>query len=348
MLQTSLNIQIDPTLSTFKAWMTEQAVEEPLFVLMDTNTHQHCLPAIKSIIGNAHQLIPIIINPGEEHKTLQTAEEIIKMLAQHQAGKKNVLISLGGGVVCDIGAFVADIYKRGMRSVLIPTTILAQLDASIGGKTGVDFLGNKNMVGTFSLPEQIFISSRFIETLPQKEKMNGVAEAFKHAFIADANYWELIKQDPLKNIDALIATSISIKKVIVEKDPLEKGIRKILNAGHTVGHAIESTFVNHAIHIGHGEAVVSGLIIELYLSNQAGFISSDQMNEGVKYLNKHYTKLPLDRFSIDEYLGYMYQDKKNSGKKISFSLITKIGEANWDQYLEKSLIRSGFNFYMKA
>jgi len=345
MLQASLNIQIDPHFIHFKQWITQNEVDL-LFVLMDTNTKQYCLPILKGAIGTSVQITPIVVNAGEEFKTLSTVEDIIKTLLQHQAGKKSILISLGGGVICDMGAFVASIYKRGMRSILIPTTILAQLDASIGGKTGVDFMGNKNMVGAFSLPEQIFISNQFLHTLSVNEKMNGVAEAFKHALICDANYWDLIKENPLNNIEKLISTSISIKKNIVEKDPTEKGLRKILNAGHTVGHAIESTFLNNKNPIGHGEAVVAGLIIELYLSNQAGFITIDQMNEGVLYLNKHYTKLPLNRYAINEYVGYMYQDKKNADKKISFSLITKIGEANWDFYIQEPLIHAGFNFYM--
>ncbi len=342
----SLNIQLDHTFSHFAQWIAKQTAQEPVFVLMDENTNRLCLPLIQNIFHHNTQYI--VVKPGEEYKTLETVENIIQQLIQQKAGKKSILISLGGGVICDIGAFVASIYKRGIRSVLIPTTLLAQLDASIGGKTGVDFLGNKNMIGTFSWPEQVFISSKFLDTLPHHEKMNGAAEALKHALIADTDYWESIKENPLKNITSLISTSVSIKKNVVEKDPYEKGLRKILNAGHTIGHAVESTFLNNGSPIGHGEAVVSGLIIELFISNKLDLISIEQMNEGVSYLRKHYTKLPLERFQIEEYMGYMYQDKKNTGKKISFSLITQIGGANWDQYIDEPIIRKGFNFYINS
>lgn len=326
--------------------MEQSPAGEKVFILVDHHTEKHCWPVLKQLSTAFTGSKLIAIPTGENHKNMDSLLYILKMLTDHKAGRKSILISLGGGVISDIGGFAASIYKRGMRSVLIPTTLLAQVDAAYGGKTGVDFLGHKNQVGSFSFPEKIFVSTQFLSTLPETEKLNGLAEAFKHGLIADRSYWDQIKHDPLKNIEQLITNSIRIKTSIVEKDRYEKNIRKTLNAGHTVGHAIESAFLLEGNPIPHGQAVAAGLIIELYLSNKSGYLNDTEMTDVITTIEKHFPKLEISLFGTEDLINLMRQDKKNSEGNISFSLIRKIGEASWDDHVNEELIISAINYYL--
>jgi 3-dehydroquinate synthase len=340
------HIEIDPLLVKFKSWIEQTLSNEKSFILVDENTQKHCLPVLTQLSPVFANSIIMSILPGEEHKTMAGLNLIFETLTNHQAGRKSILISLGGGVVCDMGGFAASIYKRGIRSVLLPTTLLAQVDAAYGGKTGIDFMGHKNLIGSFSFPEKIFVSPLFLATLPELEKLNGLAEALKHGLIADRDYWNKIKDHPFDNVEQLIRDSIRIKTSIVEKDPGEKNIRKILNAGHTVGHAIESAFLLEGKPISHGQAVVAGLMIELYLSNKKGYLNDQEMNETIQSFEKFFPKLPIESFEPKNLIQLMRQDKKNTGTHISFSLIRKIGEASFDDHISEELIETGINYYI--
>jgi 3-dehydroquinate synthase len=339
-------IDIDHSLTDLKSWIESVPNNEPVFVLMDTNIHQHCYPLLVQASKKFNDAHTIIIPPGEVNKNMESLTHVLEQLTLKNAGRKSAFISLGGGVICDLGGFAASIYKRGIRSVLVPTTLLSQLDASIGGKTGIDFMGHKNLVGSFSFPEKIFISKQFLETLSAEERLNGVAEALKHALVADKTYWDQIKNDPLKDPDLLLARSIAIKTAIVEKDPFEKDLRKILNAGHTIGHALEAVFLQANSPISHGQAVAAGLIIELYISRELGLLDPGEMDEACKCIKKYFPALPLEKFNVDVFIQHMLHDKKNAGNQISFSLIRKIGEASWDDIVPEEMIRKGINFYI--
>jgi 3-dehydroquinate synthase len=347
MAEQPFKIHIDHSLTDLKNWIESNLNNEQVFVLMDNNIHQYCYPLLAKTSKKFKDAHLIIVSPGEVYKNLESLTYILEQLTLKNAGRKSVFISLGGGVISDLGGFASSIYKRGMRSVLVPTTLLSQLDASIGGKTGIDFMGHKNLVGSFSFPEKIFISKHFLETLSPEEKLNGVAEAFKHALVADKTYWDQIKNDPLKDPELLLTRSIAIKSEIVEKDPFEKDMRKILNAGHTIGHALEAAFLRANKPISHGQAVAAGLIIELYISHELGFLDPNEMNEAQSYIQKYFSKLPLEKFDADEFMQYMLHDKKNVGNQISFSLIREIGDASWDDIVPEKMIRSAINFYIE-
>ncbi|MGZ5196974.1 MAG: 3-dehydroquinate synthase, partial [Kaistella sp.] len=240
-----------------------------IIVLVDENTHEYCLPVL---LGNLETEIPfeiIEIEAGEDLKTIEIATQLWEILSDFEADRKALMINLGGGVITDMGGFVASTYKRGIRFINLPTTLLGMCDASIGGKTGIDHNFLKNIIGTFAVPEQIFVFPEYLKTLPFPELRSGFAEMLKHGLIADEKHWnDLISIQELsaENIFPFIETSMKIKQNIVEQDFREQHLRKTLNFGHTVGHALESLFLQQAKPIPHGEAVVLGMIIETRLS----------------------------------------------------------------------------------
>ncbi|MCC6690576.1 MAG: 3-dehydroquinate synthase, partial [Bacteroidia bacterium] len=240
------------------------------FILVDQNTIVHCLPYLIAEVKSLKNAEIIEIESGEQNKNIKVCIELWKVLGEYQANRKSVIINLGGGVICDIGGFVASTFKRGIEFINIPTTLLAQVDASVGGKTGIDFNNFKNEIGVFNNPSAVIVNPYFLKTLSKKEYLSGFAEIIKHALIADLAYWEKILKTELSDevgIAELVKQSIAIKRKVVESDPHEKGLRKILNFGHTIGHALESYFLekNESI-VLHGEAVAAGMICEAYLS----------------------------------------------------------------------------------
>ncbi len=306
----------------------EQLKPSKIFILVDENTHQYCLP---KLLGNLESEIPfeiIEIEAGEELKTVETAAQLWQILAEFEADRKCLIINLGGGVITDLGGFVASTYKRGVKFINIPTTLLGMCDASIGGKTGVDLSFLKNMVGTFSLPEKIFLYPKFLETLPFVELRSGFAEMLKHGLIADSKHWEdLISINDLtfENITPYIERSMQIKQEVVEKDFREENIRKTLNFGHTIGHAVESLFLESGKAIPHGEAVAMGMICETKLSELEGLIDEKISSQIISTINHYFPTLIIENFSENEIMNLMKNDKKNSLQNIHFSLITNIG-----------------------
>src|SRR5699024_190826 len=251
-----------------KSLLTEIAPSQ-IIVLTDENTKRDCLPIFHLKLSEKIEYKHICIPAGEEYKNLSTCNKIWQALSEAGADRESLLINLGGGVICDLGGFVAATYMRGIRWINIPTTLLSMVDASVGGKTGVDFNGLKNLIGIVRNPDIVGVDSTFLKTLSLRELRSGLAEMLKHALLTDLKYWNELKQIDFKtftSITSYIYQSITIKKSIVSQDRYESGIRKQLNFGHTVGHAIETFFLHKNTPILHGEAVAAGIIIELYIS----------------------------------------------------------------------------------
>lgn len=295
-------------------------------VLVDENTEVHCLPKVLDAMPE-HYLITI--QSGEENKNLSTCEDIWMALTEAGFDRKGLLINLGGGVIGDMGGFAASTYKRGMQFLNIPTTLLSQVDASVGGKLGIDFHGFKNHIGVFNEPENVLIYTGFFDTLPKEEIRSGFAEIIKHGLIYDAAYWEQVKQiNPFdQDWTEVVAHSIEIKKKVVIEDPFESGLRKILNYGHTIGHAIESYFLEiPGERLLHGEAIALGMIAEAFLSHKFTGLSEEALNEITDYLIQVYEPKSIDPKLFDTILSLTTQDKKNEGGAVQFSLLKEIGE----------------------
>lgn len=294
-------------------------------VICDENTEEHCLPLVLDALPE-HFLLRI--DSGEENKHLGTCEQLWMALTEAGFDRKGLVINLGGGVIGDMGGFVASTYKRGMDFLNIPTTLLSQVDASVGGKLGVDFHGFKNHIGLFAEPQNVLIDTCFYQTLPQRELRSGFAEVIKHGLIYDHAYWEKVKTIDLKNApwSDLVSRSIEIKKEVVKADPFESGLRKILNFGHTLGHAVESYFLEKGDQrLLHGEAIAVGMICEAYLSHKLTGLSSDSLDEIVAFLKRIYSPVAIDQSLFEEIIGLTLQDKKNERGSIQFSLLKEIG-----------------------
>jgi len=307
-------------------------------VLVDENTSQYCLPIIEKNLPD-FQLIKI--NSGEENKTLDTCSFIWHELTRLKFDRKSLLINLGGGVIGDMGGFCASTYKRGIDFVNIPTTLLAQVDASVGGKLGIDFEGFKNHIGVFRKPDCVIIDSCFLNTLPEREIRSGFAEVIKHSLIADESYWEKLIQKDFYHQEwfDIIQHSVALKKNVVKKDPTEKNIRKILNFGHTIGHAIETYYLNKKENrLLHGEAIAIGMICETYLSSTILDLPESSVKEIEDYIIAQYGKSSIEKDEIKEIVELCSQDKKNENELINFSLLENIGNAVFNKFVEQDLI----------
>lgn len=329
-----------------KELLTEFLAEKKyssIAVLTDNNTHLHCYPLVGSALP-AHAII--MIKAGEENKNLDTSKLIWEKLTELQFDRHSLLIVLGGGVLGDMGGFCAATYKRGIDFVLMPTTLLSQVDASVGGKLGIDFQQYKNHIGVFCEPVATLICPVFLETLPERELRSGFAEIIKHCLISDKNMWEVIRTRSLKeqHWDELIAHSVAFKKKVVATDPREKGLRKILNFGHTVGHAVESYFLNSDHRLFHGEAIAVGMIAEAYIAKQKNLIADPELNEIKDYLKQVYPKVSLP-VSSEQIIKPMLQDKKNKGNKILMALPEGIGQACWDIEVSPAEVEEALNYY---
>jgi 3-dehydroquinate synthase len=296
-------------------------------VLVDENTRLHCLPAVAEVLADFPHFI-IEIPSGELNKNIQTCTQVWTEMMENNADRNSLTINLGGGVIGDMGGFCASTFKRGMDFLQMPTTLLSQVDASIGGKLGIDFNHIKNSVGVFNNPQTVLVDPQFLTTLSQREIRSGFGEIIKHSLIADKNQWDsLLKIEDLSTVDwtDYLVPSLKIKQAIVEEDPFEKGIRKALNFGHTIGHAIESMALETENPLLHGEAIATGMVCESYLSLKEAGLTKEEFEEIKAFITRIYQPREILEKDYPELIRLMSKDKKNEGAAINFTLLTGIG-----------------------
>ena len=320
-----------------------------IFILVDSNTKKYCLDTFMNLTGLNEAKI-LLMSSGEENKNLKTCEYLWYQLSECGADRNSVLINLGGGVVTDLGGFVACTFKRGIDFYNIPTTLLAMVDASVGGKTGINMGLLKNQIGIIKEPINVILDPQWLNTLPQKELRSGFAEMLKHGLIADRSYW-----DQLKNLEHLektiiskfIKPSLSIKKSVVTKDPDEKNLRKILNFGHTFGHAIESYFLKHEKknRLLHGEAIAVGMVLESFLAVYCCNFPEIDAIEIKNVFKRFYPQLKFKKIDREKIESLLYHDKKNTAREINFVLLENIGTPKIDVKVSQSLFNKAFDFY---
>ena len=327
----------------------ESGVYSKVFVFADSNTSASCLPVFQEMLGDFTGFDLIETDPGEENKNIDFCIGIWKTLLDFEADRKCLMINLGGGVITDMGGFVASTYKRGIDFINIPTTLLSQVDASVGGKTGIDIDNVKNMVGTFSLPKAVFIETEFLSTLSKRELLSGFAEMIKHGLIVDGAYYEQLKNSDYQKITAeAIHRSVEIKNEVVTEDPQERGLRKILNFGHTIGHAVETyALINDESPLTHGEAIAVGMVCEAYLSYTNNTLSQEGLEDITAYILQLYPKYHISDKSFDDLMAFMQSDKKNEGGQIMFSLLNKIGGCDFNCRATTADIVASLAYYNK-
>lgn len=321
-----------------------------IFILVDENTHQYCLPLFLEKLETAIKTEIIEIESGEINKTIETCVGVWQTLSDLDADRKSLIINIGGGVITDLGGFVACTFKRGIAYINVPTTLLSMVDASVGGKTGVDLGHLKNQIGVISNPDLVLIDTHFLHTLPTNQMRSGLAEMLKHGLITGDHYWNKFQQLSelsLTDLDDLIYESVLIKKQVVEKDPFENGLRKTLNYGHTLGHAIESYFLSHQqkTTLLHGEAIVVGMILASYLSTKLlGFPEATTISIKSLFLN-YYGKVDINKNEYEAIIELLKYDKKNDYGNVNFVLLKAIGVAQLDCKVTDDLIVEAFDFY---
>ncbi len=316
-----------------------------IFVIVDENTKRYCLPLLRPILS---KLKLIEIQAGEEHKGIETCQTIWSQLMEQKADRNALVINLGGGVIGDMGGFCASTFKRGMDFIQMPSTLLSQVDASIGGKLGIDFMQIKNSIGLFKDPQAVLVDIRFLRTLPANEIRSGFAEIVKHSLIADRDQWNKIKQiQSLQDIDweTYVYPSLLIKQQVVEQDPFEKGIRKALNFGHTIGHAVEGLALETDQPLLHGEAIAIGMICESWLSHKILGLPSEELEEITRFFLRIYDTYDLGHLPYERLIQLMANDKKNIGKAINFSLLPAAGSVEINQTCTPSLIIESLDYY---
>ena len=309
-----------------------------VIVFADENTYDHCLEYLFESCPIIHDADVVVFPLGEENKIIEVVHQILDALSNFSLKRNDLIINLGGGIVTDMGGFISSIFKRGIKFINIPTSLLGMVDASIGGKTGINLGSSKNQIGSFAHPISIYIDSFFLKSLPQNEINNGYAEIIKHALISDSKSWFELSNKLEKNIQPdkeVILKSIIYKTSIVEKDPLEVGLRKILNFGHTFGHAIEGFFVEK-MNVSHGFCVCLGICAESYLSYKRGNISKVEYLQIENSINRIIDFIPFDKEAINQIYQLMKQDKKNKGNQILSCLLIKIGECQYDQEISEA------------
>ncbi|MEY4084879.1 MAG: hypothetical protein RL074_666 [Bacteroidota bacterium] len=321
-----------------------------LFIITDSNTNDYCLHKFLPYLETDLTIEIIEFEAGEINKNIDTCIEIWKVLTELGADRKSLVINLGGGVVTDLGGFVASTFKRGVDFIHIPTTLLSMVDASVGGKTGVDLGNLKNQIGVINVPLMVLIDTQYLETVPQNEMRSGLAEMLKHGLIFDKHYWEQfldISTIDFSDLDQLIHRSVAIKNEIVMQDPTEKNIRKALNFGHTLGHAIESYFLenDNKTTLLHGEAIAIGMILESYISLHKNLISEAEYIQIKSVIKTIYDDITFEENDIQPILDLLIHDKKNEFGTIQFALIEGIGAIKINQLVENELILSAFQDY---
>lgn len=323
-----------------------------IFVLTDETTQQLCWPKIKNFKALKNST-PIIIKATDTHKNLDTLSQVWQALSSGGATRHSLMINLGGGMVTDLGGFAASTFKRGIDFINIPTTLLAMVDASVGGKTGINFGGLKNEIGVFSDSRFVIINTQFLDTLDHDNICSGYAEMLKHGLISDERTWaELVTFDldtpDLSQLQRMVAESIKVKERIVEADPQEHGIRKALNLGHTMGHAFESFAMRRGTPILHGYAVAYGLISELYMSARKTAFPTDRMHQTVRFIRENYGTFNITCDDYPTLIELMHHDKKNTSGIINFTLLGNVGDIRINQTANEEEIKEALDFFREG
>ena len=323
-----------------------------LFILTDEHTHCLCLPHTKDIPA-LKEATEIIIGAEDLHKNLETLASVWQALSEQGATRHSLLINLGGGMVTDLGGFAASSFKRVIAYINIPTTLLAMVDASVGGKTGINFNGLKNEIGVFSPASSVLIETEFLRSLDDRNFFSGYAEMLKHGLISTpAHLAELLAFDTEKidyaALKSMVGRSVQVKENIVEQDPLEHGIRKALNLGHTVGHAFESLALSEGRPVLHGYAVAWGIVCELYLSYIKTGFPKEKMRQTIQFIKEHYGAFIFNCKQYDQLYELMKHDKKNSAGIINFTLLKEVGDISLNQTADKNTILEMFDFYREC
>jgi len=344
-------VVISQNLSEVLAAAVAECEHDRTFILVDETTARCCLPVVEGFdcLKGAQ---PIVIGATDSNKTIESLAYVWEKLGEGGATRHSLLINIGGGMVTDLGGFAASTFKRGINYINIPTTLLAMVDASVGGKTGINFRGLKNEVGVFSNASTVILDTIFLKTLDTENICSGYAEMLKHGLISNNKMWaELLNFDvehpDLEKLQAMLADSVAVKQRIVTEDPLEQGIRKALNLGHTIGHAFESFALRHKP-ILHGYAVAYGLISELYLSTIKTGFPSDKMRQTVSFIKEHYGKMTITCDDYPTLLELMTHDKKNVAGVINFTLLGGIGDIRINQTATKEDIYEALDFYREC
>ena len=341
----------DDVLIELNQFVGDRYADNNVFILCDSNTTEHCLPKIDWLdLEHLKDAEVLEVEPGEGSKSIEIYYQLIESLLELGANRKSVLINLGGGIVSDLGGFVASTFKRGIDFINVPTTLLAMVDASIGGKNGVDLGNLKNQIGIIKEPKAVIIDTHFLSTLSAREMRSGLAEMLKHGLIYDKKYWDKFKNLTDLNTDdlnSLIYESIQIKNTIVSQDLTENGIRKSLNFGHTLGHAIESYLLENPDKesLLHGEAIAIGMILESYISKEKNLISENEYLEIKDLINSIYKKVNFNNVDIQKVIDLLIFDKKNEFGTIQFALLDGIGKIKINQTAENELIMKSFENY---
>ena len=344
-------VVISENLTEALATAIAECEHDRTFILVDETTERCCLPVVNGMDCVRDAQI-IVIGATDSHKTLESLSHVWEALGEGGATRHSLLINIGGGMVTDLGGFAASTFKRGINYINIPTTLLSMVDASVGGKTGINFHGLKNEIGVFSNASTVILDTTFLKTLDAENICSGYAEMLKHGLISNEKMWaELINFDlarpDLQQLQTMVADSVAVKQRIVTEDPLEQGIRKALNLGHTVGHAFESFALKHSP-ILHGYAVAYGLISELYLSTVKTGFPSDKMHQTVSFIKEHYGKMAITCDDYPTLLELMTHDKKNVAGTINFTLLGGIGDIRINQTATKEDIYEALDFYREC
>lgn len=325
---------------------------DKLFLLTDEHTHRFCLPLLNET-GILRDAVVITIGAGDVHKELDTLAGVWMELSTKGATRHSLLINLGGGMITDLGGFAASTFKRGIRYINVPTTLLAMVDASVGGKTGINFNGLKNEIGVFSPADSVLIETEFLRTLDAENFFSGYAEMLKHGLISTEAHWaELLRFDTEKidyiALKALAGKSVAIKEEVVRKDPYELNIRKALNFGHTVGHAFESLALERNTPVLHGYAVAWGIVCELYFSALKVGFPKEKLRQTISFIKENYGMFSFDCHQYEQLYALMKHDKKNTAGIINFTLLKDVGEVVINQMAAKEEIFDMLDFYRES
>ena len=349
----SQEIIICQTLQKDLSRMIEKTAHQNIFILTDQHTHELCLPIIKGY-DYLREAKVICIGVEDVNKNIETLSTVWSELSNNGATRQTLMINLGGGMVTDLGGFAAATFKRGINFINIPTTLLAMIDAAVGGKTGVNFNGLKNEIGVFSTASSVIIDCEFLKTLDHQNILSGYAEMLKHGLISSTEHWAELLRFDMQNIDyhllqQLVGESVQVKEEIVRKDPYERSIRKALNLGHTVGHAFESFAMDKGRPVLHGYAVAWGLVCELYLSFIRCNFPKDKLYQTIAFIKSNYGRLSYCCKDYDQLFEYMKHDKKNrSTDEINFTLLGEIGDIRINQKADRDTIFELLDFYSET